>query len=130
MPLISRGVISRKEPEMDYNELINQLKALERHTGFCVLKTAANVIETLLAERDAARNDAMELQVLWDMYGGDEGITAAFQKAEERDAAVDDLKKICEENTDACQYCKNLPCMENHGRCIGWEWRGAKKGEF
>lgn len=45
----------------------------------------------------------------------------------ERDAAVDDLTKICEDNPDVCQYCKHMPCVEPYGRCIGWEWRGPQK---
>lgn len=46
----------------------------------------------------------------------------------ERDAAVEDLTKICEDNPDVCQYCKHMPCTEKYGRCIGWEWRGPQKG--
>lgn len=50
----------------------------------------------------------------------------------ERDAAVEDLTRICEDNPDVCQYCKHMPCSETHGRCIGWEWRGPRpsKGNY
>lgn len=45
----------------------------------------------------------------------------------ERDAAVEDLKKISEDTGDGCHLCKHLPCAQRHGRCIGWEWRGPQK---
>lgn len=47
----------------------------------------------------------------------------------ERDAAVWDLTEVCEENPDACQYCKHMPCAEPYGRCVGWEWKGMKTSE-
>lgn len=53
-----------------------------------------------------------------------EAATAIENLLAERDAAVEDLTRICEDNPDVCQYCKHMPCTETHGRCIGWEWRG------
>lgn len=88
---------------MDCKELIERLRkknqswAAYHDQGLShVLEDAADAIETLLAERDAA---------------------------------VEDLAKICEENPDVCQYCKHMPCTGKHGRCIGWEWRGPQKGD-
>ena len=46
----------------------------------------------------------------------------------ERDAAVEDLKSFADMG-DACHLCKHLPCVQEHGRCIGWEWRGPQKGD-
>ena len=43
----------------------------------------------------------------------------------ERDAAIKDLEKVCDDNPDVCQYCKHMPCTDNNGKCIGWEWRGV-----
>lgn len=56
-----------------------------------------------------------------------EAATAIENLLAERDAAVEDLTRICEDNPDVCQYCKHMPCTETHGRCIGWEWRGPQK---
>lgn len=82
---------------MDHKELINRL----RYNRVCPddIADAATVIETLLAERDAA---------------------------------VGDLTRICEDNPDVCEYCKHMkhmPCTDSHGRCIGWQWRGPQKGD-
>lgn len=57
----------------------------------------------------------------------DKAVAAIETILAERDAAVDDLTKICEDNPDVCQYCKHMPCVEPYGRCIGWEWRGPQK---
>lgn len=86
---------------MDYKELIKRLRVHKIKTDFGkfspdICRKAADAIETLLSERDAA---------------------------------VEDLAKICEDNPDVCQYCKHMPCTEKHGRCIGWEWRGPQKGD-
>lgn len=89
---------------MDYKEWValarkaakEWLYSDEYHQAGVLCKMAADAIETLLAERDAA---------------------------------VKDLAKICEENPDVCQYCKHMPCTGKHGRCIGWEWRGPQKGD-
>lgn len=84
---------------MDYKELIEQLRAHERNCG----------------------------------YGGHcilcKCLSAIETLLAERDAAVEDLTKICEENPDVCEYCKHMPCAEKYERCIGWEWRGPQKGD-
>lgn len=83
---------------MDYKELINQLKALERHTRFCVLGVAATAIETLLAERDAAVK----------FLSNDEVRCAS---------CIDRDRKVCD---FPCCHCK-----ETGGQSDYWEWRGA-----
>lgn len=55
-----------------------------------------------------------------------ERIAALSRVEAERDAAVKDLKEIADDTGDGCQYCKHLPCVQKHGRCIGFEWRGAQ----
>lgn len=45
----------------------------------------------------------------------------------ERDAIFSDLKSVSEESPDSCHLCKNLPCAEKYGRCIGWQWRGVER---
>ncbi len=46
---------------MDYKEMIKQLKVLGQHSGYYILGVAADAIETLLAERDAAVRDINEM---------------------------------------------------------------------
>lgn len=121
---------------MDYEGLVNALRSyrlmtLDRSMTDDALTDAADAIETLLAERDAAQKQAQDLQIQWDMYGGDEGVTVALQKAEERDEAVKSLKKF------GCVYCKHSdvsvggdPCRDCcliGGRKDNWQWRGTQK---
>lgn len=49
------------------------------------------------------------------------------QVKKERDAAVDDLKSVCDDSGDGCGICKHVPCAEKYGRCIGWQWRGLRE---
>lgn len=87
---------------MDYKELIERLR--NTTCSGCMagtMREAATAIETLLAERDKARDKLLDIQATLDMYGGEYGITAAFQKAAERDAAVKDLKLVAD-----CTSCK------------------------
>ena len=75
------------------------------------------------------------------MYGGDLAITDAFQKAEERDAAVEDLRGLCwccahgkkYENglpwsrATTCKHMRELGVAARAGgkcKCQFWEWRG------
>ena len=59
---------------------------------------------------DRLRSELNDLRAQWDMYGGDVGITATFSELEkvkrERDAAVEDLHKLCP----------------------AWKWDGQKEG--
>lgn len=118
---------------MDYKELIGKLR--QKDGCNCECLKAANAIETLLAERDKALKQLLYIQETFDMYGGEYGITVAFQKAEERDAAVEDLISACESLPiyAACQYCKNYPCLEKMNyECeedglSQFEWRGPQK---
>ena len=51
------------------------------------------------------------------------------QLKRERDAAISDLKSICDDTGDGCDLCKHLPCAKDGvGHCIGWQWRGIKEG--
>lgn len=54
--------------------------------------------------------------------------TAIETLLEERDAAVEDLKKFADAG-EACHLCKHLPCHPKNDHCIGWEWRGPEKGD-
>lgn len=85
---------------MDYKELIEKSKTLgdtlkayfggavgEEFREICM--DAADAIETLLTERGKALEELKDLKIMWDMFGGSEGITDAFLKAYERDAAVE-----------------------------------------
>lgn len=132
---------------MDYKELIEDL----RHAVdlICVsdlyvsceneLRDAATAIEALSRQVD-------DLQTLLDMYGGEEGITAAFQKAAERDAAVEELRGICWccvhgkpwekagplSKLAGCEYLSEIGVLARGGgrcKCSHWEWRGLKKGD-
>lgn len=117
---------------MDYKNLVERLNAYsaeyQRHGG--ITAEAADAIEALLKERDAAQKEAQDLQIQWDMYGGDEGVTAAFQKAEERDAAVDGLRGRCAHCTHFSACASEFPCA--HCKITGgttdyWQWRGPQK---
>lgn len=85
----------RRKRDMDYKELVDKLR--EKDGCHCECIQAADAIETLLAERDAA---------------------------------VRDLTKVCEDNPDACHLCKHLPCVDKdgNGHCLGFVWRGPQKG--
>lgn len=51
------------------------------------------------------------------------------QLKRERDAAISDLKSICDDTGDGCDLCKHLPCVKDGvGHCIGWQWRGLEEG--
>lgn len=131
----------KTETDMDYKKLVEQLRSASLLHGSWMrdrMTEAADAIEALLAERDAAQKEAQDLQIQWDMYGGDEGVTVAFQKAEERDAAVEELR-------GECRCCAHNTGRHNVGRCVAcfhetapmplpgfnrvdnWEWRGPQK---
>lgn len=116
---------------MDYKELIEKLR--NKDGCRCECLEAATAIETLLSERDAAQKEAQDLQIQWDMYGGDEGITVAFQKAEERDAAVGCLSSRPHHSTckhgEHCDYISAVTGFPDCCSCDEWEWRGPRKGE-
>lgn len=123
---------------MDYEELIGKLRKKDGCNCECL--DAATAIETLLEERDKATEQLLDIRATLDMYGGKYGITAAFQKAAERDAAVEML-------TGECHVCKHNVGWHNVGKCCtckyehaasmipyeqrsdNWEWRGPKKGD-
>lgn len=142
---------------MDYKELIEAYRSYadrwERGEQILLtgemrlqntMREAADAIETLMTERDAAQKQAQDLQIQWDMYGGDEGVTATFQKAEERDAAVEDLRGMCwccahgrkYENglpwskATTCEHMRDLGVVARSGgkcKCQFWKWRGPQK---
>lgn len=78
---------------MDYKELIVRITKCRANCEILrdleTCNDAIKAIETLLEERDAAKEQVQYLQSKLDMYGGDIGIAVAFQKAAERDTAVD-----------------------------------------
>lgn len=77
-----------------------------------------------------------DLRAQWDMYGGDEGITATYAELErvkaERDAAVEDLLDAA---ITPCSYCERNPnnggaCdmdNDNHEMFSCWKWRGIEE---
>lgn len=90
--------------------------------------------------------EVADLQRAWDMYGGEEGITAAFQKAAERDAAVEELHGICwccahgkkwdkAPALSKMTTCEYMPIQVSGAlargggkcRCPHWEWRGLQR---
>ena len=93
---------------MDYKNLIERLNSysVERQQHGGITAEASDAIETLLSERDKSLQELKDLKIMWDMYGGSEGITAAFEKAEERDAAVNELK-FCSDQTAVLYSLKN-----------------------
>lgn len=122
---------------MDYKELIERLRASNRDSLVSSEETAT-AIETLLAELDAAQSSLRDLQATFDMYGGEYGITKAFRKAEERDAAVYMLHGECHackhnagwHNIGKCGVCmheteKNSTMEEKRTDC--WQWIGPQK---
>lgn len=77
-----------------------------------------------------SKAELINLRDQFNMYGGDDGITAMARENErlraERDAAIKDLKTI-----NQCGYCKdNAECNSEKykkvGWCIDWEWRGLE----
>lgn len=95
-------------------------------------------------DKPSADQQLRDLQTLWDMYGGEEGITAAFQKAAERDAAVEELRGMCwccvhSEKWDkapavsrvkTCKYMRERGIAAGGARrpnCPHWEWWGPQK---
>lgn len=64
------------------------------------MKDGANCIETLLervesaeVRAEKAEKDFADMREAWDMYGGEDGIKAAFQKAEDLHRQLEELKK-------------------------------------
>lgn len=122
---------------MNKGKAINELRKLLSEPEIRDMFTKLYyTIGTVFEDLDAAKKQAKDLQAQLDMYGGDVGITAAFQKAAERDAAVEMLR-------GKCYYCKNNTGKHNTGKCgvcihetipIGWfertdnwDWIGLRK---
>lgn len=124
---------------MDYKELIVRITKCRANCEILrdleTCNDAIKAIETLLEERDAAKEQVQNLQAQLDMYGGDIGITVAFQKAEERDAAVDKLHGKCVECKYGAKYPWEPPChrctFSGNNNCCNdyWQWRGPQKGD-
>ena len=80
---------------MDYEKLIERLRhdANAYRNGDTlgrayadqedVLDKAATALSTLQAENEKLRAELNDLKAQWDMYGGDEGITATFAELEQ-----------------------------------------------
>ena len=47
----------------------------------------------------------------------------------ELEAAIADLKSVCEDTGEGCAYCEKAPCSPENDHCTGWEWRGDVKHE-
>ena len=72
---------------------------------------AATALSTLQAENEKMMVELNDLKAQWDMYGGDEGITAVYKELEkvkaERDAAVSWAQKYTESIDRPCVACKH-----------------------
>ena len=109
------------------------------------LRDAATALSTLQAENEKLRADLArvteelnDLRAQWDMYGGDDGITAIYAELErvkaERDAAINDLEHLMlvVNSGECCMMCKHDhehltgPCAGQSTRCDP-EWRGIKE---
>lgn len=107
---------------MDYKELIDTLRTHKpfRYGTFGLCENAANAIETLLAERDAAVEDLHRMHTLCMVIGG---------CCPECGSQIDNLMDT------ACGFCKGpeVSCWvddpEDERRCAAFEWRGPQKGE-
>lgn len=89
---------------MDYKEKIEQLKKSCYGNAPCEIDRerleAAQIIEGLIRERDAAVNDLNEIMT----FGG--------------------------ENIETCKYCINGNCYARNGtKCCEPKWRGVQKEE-
>lgn len=89
---------------MDYKEKIEQLKKSCYGNAPCEIDRerleAAQIIEELIEERDAAVNDLNEIMTF---YG---------------------------KHTDMCKYCSNATCYIRNGtKSCNPKWRGVQKGE-
>lgn len=131
---------------MDYKQLIYRLKQYEKEYRYGepigravfgtedVLYEATYAINTLKMERDKALEELKDLKIMWHMFGGSEGITEAFCKASERDAAVEELRldascKTCRFGNGYHPECDNcVATRERKGiHHKNWQWRGLEE---
>lgn len=74
---------------MDVEKLIERLRHnnIENNCHDCALGyyafDAATTLSTLQTENEKLRDELNDLKAQWDMYGGDEGITATFAELEQ-----------------------------------------------
>lgn len=127
---------------MNYEELIEGFRNLiyRKIEDDCYkcdwLEDAIKAIESLQKEND-------ELRIILDMYGGEEGITETFKKAEQLDGALEDLCGLCWcckngkrwdkasplSKATTCEYMSELGILARSGgkcKCSHWEWRGIE----
>ena len=104
----------------------------------CYARKIADLIESLSAELEEtvtkchqleARNDTLIVKEVF----FDEAIAAGAKMQRERDAAVEDLRKVCRA-VSVCFCCKSREaeyvsndCMDCIKHC-NWQWRGVKEG--
>lgn len=95
------------------------------------------------AENEKLRAELAELRAQWDMYGGDEGITATYAELErakaERDAAIKKFETEKEDFLDyalsgtqnAAPFCRNRhpDCVDKRGWCIPVKCHGFSRDE-
>lgn len=85
---------------MDYNEIIEAMRSTDVKVVLCRSLDAADAIETLLAERDAAVEDLR--------MGG-------CKSCKHKGISYCDAP---------CKFCKEIGGMSDY-----WEWRGPQKGD-
>lgn len=88
----------------EYKELVDELKKYTYWLGQSgsesheihpiVCDKAVNAIEELVAGIESLSKELFELRIILDMYGGEEGITEAFKKAEKLDVALEEIKYL------------------------------------
>ena len=114
---------------------IDSLFGMDRATDRIMeLQRENTAIRRQMEELHEVNLELGELRKMIDMYGGFEGIQNAFA---ERDAAVEDLRKLAHEHC-TCYACINDKFDYDKSVCTGcpynnwnnWQWRGIQKEEY
>lgn len=104
-------------------------KSIAEDTPVNTVKDAPKDATISMAKYEALRKEYDELKILWDMYGGEEGITAAFQKAALLDKAMERVQGKCAFCVHSDTLCKvKSPQFKAHClKCIHFGKVGAEE---
>ena len=127
----------------DIIALSDMMPEIYAELSFSETNDLTDVLNHLAAYEDTGLSpeEITDLRRAWDMYGGEDGITAAFQKAAERDAAVEELRGICWccahgrnlepfSGLTTCEHMRESGALARGGgkcKCPHWEWRGPQR---